>query len=390
MTRREYMKQLEEALAACDSELRNEILADYEEHFKNGILAGKSEEEVCTELGDISEFISELPPEYNVLPANITALTTTEAPVQSNGTNTGLMLPIIQYTDGIDTVIIESGATSNSYANILIKKSDDRNINIDGPSFESSGYKCTVTIKDSNCHIHISCAKPFSTHLLQRIFRQSEVKYTIYIPKCITNLSVNSHCGEISINNCNIALTTLTEHSGDIKINNCSFDNLHASTSNGDIESSVAQARTAHLSSSNGDIELDHFNAESLHAQTSNGDVDLANITAEKLLARSSNGDVDVAGSFNEITAASSRGDVDVISFNNCPSVDIKSSMGDVNYECKHCTGFVANCKTSMGDCDVSFHGQDLIKGSDKRYYAGDESTQISISTSMGDVCLTC
>jgi len=311
----------------------------------------------------------------------------TEVP-QAYDENTGLMLPVTQYTDGIDTVIVESGAASNSYANIRIEKSADRNINIDGPTFEASGYKCSVTIKDSTCHIHISCTKPFSTHLLQRIFRQSEVKYTIYIPECITNLSVNSHYGEISINNCNITVTTLTEHSGDIEINNCSFDDLRANTSNGDIESSVAQARTAHLSTSNGDIDIDHFNAESLHAQTSNGDVDLANITAEKVLARSSNGDVDIAGSFNEITATSSRGDVDVISFNNCPSVDIKSSMGDVNYECKHCSGFVATCKTSMGDCDVSFHGQDLTKGSDKRYYAGDESAIINISTSMGDVCL--
>ncbi|MBO5228010.1 MAG: DUF4097 family beta strand repeat protein [Lachnospiraceae bacterium] len=390
MTRREYMNQLEEALAACDSELRNEILADYAEHFKNGILAGKSEEEVCTELGDISEFISELPPEYNVLPANITALTTTEAHSQSDGANTGFMLPITQYTAGIDTVIIESGATSNSSANIHIIKSDDNNINIEGPSFEISGYKCSVDIENTACHIKITQAKPVSANVLQRIFRQYQATYTIYIPDCITKLSAASHCGDIDINNCNIATITFTNHSGDIEINNCNFDNLHANTSNGDIEASVAQARTAHLSTSNGDIDIDHFNAESLHAQTSNGDIDLANITAEKLLARSSNGDVDVAGSFNEITAASSRGDVDVISFNNCPSVDIKSSMGDVNYECKHCTGFVANCKTSMGDCDVSFHGQDLTKGSDKRYYAGDESAQISISTSMGDICLTC
>jgi uncharacterized membrane protein len=52
MTKQEFMRRLDGALARLKPEERREILSDFEEHFANGMASGKSEEEVAKELGD--------------------------------------------------------------------------------------------------------------------------------------------------------------------------------------------------------------------------------------------------------------------------------------------------------------------------------------------------
>jgi uncharacterized membrane protein len=52
MTKQDFMHRLENALARLKPEERREILADFEEHFANGMASGKTEEEVARELGD--------------------------------------------------------------------------------------------------------------------------------------------------------------------------------------------------------------------------------------------------------------------------------------------------------------------------------------------------
>ena len=60
MSRQEYMSKLIEALSGFDAEIREEIINDYEDHFVNGLKAGKSEDEIATELGSIEELVSDL------------------------------------------------------------------------------------------------------------------------------------------------------------------------------------------------------------------------------------------------------------------------------------------------------------------------------------------
>lgn len=52
MTRQVFMQQMGNALARLKADERKDILADFEEHFANGLANGKTEEEVAKELGD--------------------------------------------------------------------------------------------------------------------------------------------------------------------------------------------------------------------------------------------------------------------------------------------------------------------------------------------------
>ena len=60
MTKQEYMNKLREKLADFDEEIRNEIVSDYEEHFRMGEANGKTEDKICEELGSIDELVDEL------------------------------------------------------------------------------------------------------------------------------------------------------------------------------------------------------------------------------------------------------------------------------------------------------------------------------------------
>ena len=53
MTKNEFLNQLKSLLKNIPEEDMNEILYDYEEHFRLGMEEGKSEEEVCVSLGDV-------------------------------------------------------------------------------------------------------------------------------------------------------------------------------------------------------------------------------------------------------------------------------------------------------------------------------------------------
>ena len=66
MNKAEYMLRLERAIIRLPRTVRDEILYDYEEHFRLGMEAGKSEEEISRELGTPEEiaqpYVENLPP----------------------------------------------------------------------------------------------------------------------------------------------------------------------------------------------------------------------------------------------------------------------------------------------------------------------------------------
>lgn len=64
MNKIEYLKALKEALKDTDDSIMEEIVADYEEHFQVGAERGKSEEQICEELGSIDDLVYEIKEVY--------------------------------------------------------------------------------------------------------------------------------------------------------------------------------------------------------------------------------------------------------------------------------------------------------------------------------------
>ncbi len=58
MTKAEYMESLINGLKGVDENISKEIIDDCELHFTNGLAFGKTESELCEELGDVDELIA--------------------------------------------------------------------------------------------------------------------------------------------------------------------------------------------------------------------------------------------------------------------------------------------------------------------------------------------
>lgn len=60
MNKQQYMDELVRKLDVFGDEIKEEIVSDYEEHFRMGLANGKTEEQICAELGNIDELVDEL------------------------------------------------------------------------------------------------------------------------------------------------------------------------------------------------------------------------------------------------------------------------------------------------------------------------------------------
>lgn len=65
MNKTEYLSALKEALKDTDESVMEEIVSDYEEHFQVGLENGKSEEQICEDLGSIEDLVEEIKEVYN-------------------------------------------------------------------------------------------------------------------------------------------------------------------------------------------------------------------------------------------------------------------------------------------------------------------------------------
>lgn len=64
MNKIEYLNALKEALKDTEASVMEEIVSDYEEHFQVGMEKGKSEEQICEELGSIDDLVDEIKEVY--------------------------------------------------------------------------------------------------------------------------------------------------------------------------------------------------------------------------------------------------------------------------------------------------------------------------------------
>jgi len=64
MNKTEYLNALKEALKDTEESVMEEIVSDYEEHFQVGTEKGKSEEQICEELGSINDLVDEIKEVY--------------------------------------------------------------------------------------------------------------------------------------------------------------------------------------------------------------------------------------------------------------------------------------------------------------------------------------
>ena len=337
MTKQEYMQQLSRALEGYEQGFVQEILESYEEHFEAGLKNGRSEEEICRELGDIEELLREMGDEmeckkeeaHSVEP--FTAIEPQQA--QYSGISKVQLnlremdAEISRSCDGELHVYLQSGEELSQYLEEQVE-GDTYMVNEKKPMKKQPSLDLVS---------------------LLRMMRNPTPKLMVELPERIEFLhgkttsgdlkldKLNSRAVELETTSGDIQITQMVAEesvikasSGDIQLEQVNVSEMVLQNSSGDISWQDGQVQQAQLRTVSGDIELTHLNGQKVELTSVSGDIELDGVRGEKWKAETSSGDVELSGSeVEQLEVLSSSGGVEGEYY--AQSSRIKTSSGDID-----------------------------------------------------------
>ena len=390
MKKDEFFAQLRTAFAGMDEELIMDILGDYENHFKEGMENGKSEEEICDELGNVEEirqaFLDENPAAMTI---NVNSFVSNDSGAANKQSDSNIVFPINRVTDTNNTDDANFNSNSDTVGNsdiynrfypgikrvnaqltdadIEIKKSSTNDVELSvtgGLADDMEALKETLRVSASVGTLSI----------------QQEKKAGIsvsYAASCLFGFKVGKYSAGIAIH---VAVPEQFEKikvksiSGDIVANDISSERFLVEAVSGDISVDQLNTKQCELNSKSGDIKTNNSSAKTLLIHTGSGDVGVEECQADELFASSISGDVNVI--------ACKADKMDVVSI----SGDIKAEF-DKSAQCR--------AKSTSGDCKVTIGNQvDAVvsstSGDVNVRYIGEIGLEMALSSTSGDVSAVC
>lgn len=353
MKKNEFFAQLRTAFAGMDEELIMDILSDYENHFKEGMENGKSEEEICEELGNVEEI------RQAFLDENPAAMTIN---VNSNSDAVGNSDIYNRFYPGIQRVNAQL-----TDADIEIKKSSTNEVELSvtgGIADDMEALKETLRVSASVGTLSIQQEKKAGISVSYAASRLFGLK----VGKCSAGIAIHIAVPE------QFEKIKVKSISGDIVANDISSGSFLVDAVSGDISVDQLNTKQCELNSKSGDIKTNNSNAKTLLIHTGSGDVGVEDCQADELFASSISGDVNVI--------ACKADKMDVVSI----SGDIKAEF-DKSAQCR--------AKSTSGDCKVTIGNQvDAVvsstSGDVNVRYIGEIGLEMVLSSTSGDVSAVC
>lgn len=369
MTKQEYMQKLSRALEGYERGFVQEILESYEEHFEAGMKNGRSEEEICRELGDIEELLREMGDgtEFRKGEAHSVEPFTAIEPQQAQYSGISKVqvdlfsmdADFSRSTDGELHVYLQSGEELSLYLEeqvegdtYLVREKPQTNrkplLNLASllRMMHNETKKLMVELPERIEFLHgkTTSGDLKLERLNARAFKLETASGDIQISQMVAEEAViKASSGDIQLKHVNVNEMVLQNSSGDIVWENGQVQQALLSTVSGDMELIHLSGNKVEIKNSSGDVELDAACGESWRVETSSGDVELSRSEVEQLEILSSSGDVE-----GEYYAQSSR---------------IETSSGDMNLRLnRKGKELQAKVKTVSGDSHVS--GEVNLNGS--------------------------
>ena len=284
MTKREYMQQLSRALEGYEQGFVQEILESYEEHFEAGLKSGRSEEEICRELGDIEELLREMGDEVEFKKEE---------------------RPLEEQVEG-DTYMVNEKKP--------IKKQ---------PSLDLASLLRMMRNPTPKLMVEL----PERIEFLHGKTTSGDLKLDKLNSRAV---ELETTSGDIQITQMVAEESVIKASSGDIQLEQVNVSEMVLQNSSGDISWQDGQVQQAQLRTVSGDIELTHLNGQKVELTSVSGDIELDGVRGEKWKAETSSGDVELSGSeVEQLEVLSSSGGVEGDYY--AQNSRIKTSSGDID-----------------------------------------------------------
>lgn len=369
MNKQEYMQDLKSRLSIFPEELSNEIMEDYEEHFRVGMSRGKSEEQICGELGDVTEMIEEIKElqgytgqgfersgsadqetdkreELNQAEMRRETENSEEAdrkaeqdpaehPDTEQKTDFGKAWskavlqeePADAGTNEKEQPITEGKAAGRQelsisrvvidgiFADVTVQKSADDRVEIvyenSGNERDQSMYHFYKRIEGKTIYAGLEKTDLYSGIL--RFLSVPRIRITVFAPQGMDEIAVTTASGDVEFYETDSDKVTGKSASGDIRLETVRTGHGTFSSLSGDVRAHSVMGSEISFSSKSGNLKLENCDIDRIHGSSLSGNVKLEGIKSDRITGKSTSGNVklsSVAG--KELELSSISGDVKV------------------------------------------------------------------------------
>ncbi|MGN0425270.1 MAG: DUF4097 family beta strand repeat-containing protein [Acetatifactor sp.] len=368
MTRLEYMAALREKLESFNFSLQQEILDDYEQHFAEGLSAGKSEEEIIRELGDIDDMIQEFSEEERR--QDLQVLEAFSEQTES-------------YDCGYQGIEIDG-----LIANVELEKSEDGKLHVDyqnnGSEEMQKRYRFYQYEENNIFHVGVKDMGEEEGGKRIRLFginvfsgistgvMNGAIRLKIRIPEGFPQVLIQTVSGDVRIAEVNVAELSVQTVSGDTDLRHSHSGKLEVQTVSGDVWVEESAGSQVHAKTVSGELEWDNFSCDDFCLETISGDIQLNCGNCEKVAVTAVSGDVTADNVFGRmLSAKTTSGDVEIDS--DFVSFYLTTASGDIGL--RVCGNAREVCATTgSGDMDMNLEAV---------------STEVSAEVRSGE-CVVC
>ncbi|MBP5151457.1 MAG: DUF4097 family beta strand repeat protein [Lachnospiraceae bacterium] len=439
MTRLEYMDALSKALESFGSDIKDEIISDYEEHFNDGLANGKTEEQIIAELGSIEDLVRELKDLKNDNTSdNGRSFENFEKEAKKTFDDfskafagfigsmaAGVTNGAQKFTDSASGY---ASSMADSFSDSFGKAAESFGKAADVFADKSAQFAKEVAESYKNNRNESTCERKCDPENGEDPSAEAEDLVMSVSYSDVNEISVEADCADIIVEpsedgcvhfDCDYDATPSQKLAYRIEYG-CedgkayayikkkssvssffkkitgpealyvklpgSVDKVKLASLSGDVElSDVTLDKRADISTMSGDVILNNVSVRDIYASTMSGDVDAVNLTSGIAELKTMSGDVEIDGNVINICTQSTSGDVNV-KITGARKVKTTSVSGDVNADLEGIDGYSASVDTKSGDINLYFGSEsheDVKRGS---YTFGTGACEVTATSVSGDV----
>lgn len=393
MTRNNFLNILAQSIKHLPQEEQNEILFDYEEHFRIGLEQGKTEEEIADSLGNpaiiAAQYVSPRPAALNS--QFITGINTGKKPIIYLSILTGVIvlfigvLMIIRYFNYDQNIKYETAAratvspASSSVPSLqqetagIPENTQNYNIGNDERTFEYFDKQIDSSLKGVKT---ISISYPIAS---VKFVKSDSEDIKVHLHGNVTVSQGNVPDIFSAINGDTLSITTKS-----------SFENINIDSRDFVMDVYLPSAYTGSIkvSTQSGGIAINGYKLESFACDTLSGDVEAEAISAEKFTVQTLSGSIRLNSVVSRLDLKSVSGKIDIECKELLNDINANSSSGNIKLMLPEKAGFSVNANSTSGIIKNSFNieQKNELVNSSLVGTVGKGGKHISISTVSGDI----
>ncbi len=367
MSRREFLNILAQSITHLSKEEQDEILYDYEEHFRIGLEQGKTEDEIAESLGNPYIIANQFDP--SPAPVEKTAKSITGKVIL---TTVAIMCVVSVFFALYRNNLKNTTNQSSSSLNAAQVKNQTGNSDPNAKIQHSIDSEKTLSL-DNTTMVNVTFVSGVNFINVDT----KEIKIHLY--------------GDVTTNNNFIPELEISKDGNQITIgvtSTSSGTSYYNSTMKMDVYIPKTYTQSIQTRTTSGNIKISDLKLETLNCKSVSGSVDIRNIVSREITAETTSGDIQLDSISGDLKVQSTSGSImaSYKDFNN--NITAENVSGSTDLKLSENAEFALQAKTISGEITNSFPmtGSSTGKGKSLTGTVKSDRNRITINSVSGSI----